>query len=187
MKKNSYLFLAEGFEEIEALTTVDLLRRAGIDVTTVAVGSGSCVKGAHGIPVEADTTFDQIDPADILWMILPGGLPGTTNLRAFEPLCKLLQAHAVDNGLIAAICAAPAMVLADLGILNGREATGYPGTFDPAKPGEVKWSDAMTIVDRNIITGKGPAAAMEFALAIIARTLGDDAARTVASGLLYKA
>ncbi len=112
----SYIFLAEGFEEIEALTVVDVMRRAGMDVKTVAITSERVVTGAHGIPVTADLLFKEADFGGSEWLILPGGMPGSTNLAADEALCDLLKVH---KGKIAAICAAPGVVLAPLGLLEG--------------------------------------------------------------------
>lgn len=183
MKKPSYLFLATGFEEIEALTTVDILRRAGVEVTTVSITDGLSVKGAHGIEVVADTTFANIKPADADWLIIPGGMPGSTNLHDFEPLNAALKAHAEKGGNIAAICAAPAVVLAPLGILDNHDATGYPGTTTDDKA--ITWRDAPVITDRNIVTGNGPASAMRFALAIVAKATDDAIAQQVGGGLLF--
>ena len=123
----SFIFLAEGFEEIEAITPTDVLRRAGMDVKTVSITDRHQVTGAHGITVVADLTFDEANFENAEWLIIPGGLPGAENLHNFEPLNDLLRKQAVE-GKIAAICASPAMVLAPLGLLDGKEATGYPGT-----------------------------------------------------------
>ena len=128
MNRN-YLFLAQGFEEIEALTVVDVLRRAGMDIKTVSVSSSEHVSGAHGIEVTADLLFDDSDYTDAEFLILPGGMPGSTNLYECEKLQQLLTSHASRGGKIAAICAAPAVVLAPLGLLKDKEATCYPG-FD---------------------------------------------------------
>lgn len=183
MNKLSYLFLADGFEEIEALTTVDILRRAGIDVATVSISDSKTVKGAKGIPVVADKLFSEIDTATADWLVAPGGMPGSTNLHEFAPLADALKAHAAKGGNIAAICAAPAVVLASLGILDNREATGYPGTLTDSRP--VKWRDAPVVTDGNIITANGPASAMRFALAIVAAATDPTVAQEVGSGLLF--
>ena len=179
--KTSYLFLAEGFEEIEALTTVDMLRRAGMPVKTVSIVSQKEVKGAHGIPVVADMLFEPLNLTDTDWLILPGGLPGATHLGAFAPLQQLLKSHASQNGNIAAICAAPS-VLGDLGLLDGRKATCYPG-FEPHLTGAVCTAGAVEVSD-NVITGKGPGMAAAFSLAIITRSAGAEKAREVADGML---
>ena len=125
--KSSYLFLAPGFEEVEALTPVDVMRRAGIDVKTVSVTASRDVEGAHGVTVKADMTFDEADFSDCDWLVLPGGMPGATNLYECKPLCSLLLKHNAEGGHIAAICASPAVVLGGLGLLDGKEATCYPG------------------------------------------------------------
>ena len=109
----SFIFLAEGFEEIEALSVVDVLRRAGMDIKTVSITASKEVMGAHGITVKADLTFKEADFADSEWLILPGGMPGATNLAADEALCDLLKVH---KGKLAAICASPGVVLCASGI-----------------------------------------------------------------------
>lgn len=182
--EKSYIFLAEGFEEIEALATVDILRRAGMDVATVAIGPSLAVSGAHGVSVNADLAFDQADFSDAAWLICPGGMPGAANLVQCESLCALLQAHAVAGGRLAAICASPAVVFAPLGLLQGKRATCYPG-FEPAciEAGADMQAQAV-VVDGDTITGQGPAAAIPFALAIVRHTLGAAASQQVAAGML---
>lgn len=178
----SFLFLAQGFEEIEALTVVDVMRRAGMDVKTVSITDDHKVTGAHGVTVVADLLFKNTDFSDAEWLITPGGMPGSTNLAAFTPLCDLLSRHAV-NGKIAAICAAPAVVLAPLGILVDRKATCYPG-FEEQCSGAEMQSEPVVALDR-IITANGPAAATRFALAIVANSMGADVAQEVGSGMLF--
>lgn len=180
----SFLFLAEGFEEIEALTTVDVLRRAGIDVKTVSITSALQVKGAHGIVVSADLLFDNtlFDNPD--WIILPGGLPGADNLYDFAPLHGLLekQLHSA-HGRIAAICAAPAVVLGKMGLLKGEKATCYPG-FEGHLSG-AECIDAPVVVSGKFVTANGPANSMLFALNIVRETLGEVEAVKVANGMLF--
>ena len=182
--KTSYLFLAEGFEEVEALSVVDVLRRSGAPILTVSVTGDAQVKGAHGIIVTADTVYADADFSDANWLILPGGLPGAPNLAAFEPLCELLKAHYAKGGNVAAICASPAVVLAPLGILDGKEAICYPG-FETAFNGSTTVSAKPVVIDGNLITANGPASAMVFALAIANETVGPQDATTVAEGLLF--
>lgn len=177
-----YVYLAEGFEEIEALTIVDLLRRAGIGVKTVAVGSDLSVKGTHGVTVAADITFAKADHAGCEMMVLPGGLPGADNLGDHKGLTDEIKKAAAAGRKVAAICAAP-MVLGACGILDGRKATIYPGMEDRLT-GAVPQNDGV-VVDGNIITGKGPAFAMDFALALIEEISGRARADEVADGLLY--
>lgn len=182
----SYLFLADGFEEIEALTVVDVLRRAGIQISTVSINDTPVVTGAHGISVMADCLYTDVtnfNNAD--WLILPGGMPGSTNLAEFAPLCELLEAHAADGGNIAAICAAPAVVLAPLGILDKKDATCYPGFEEAARKKGAKMHDAPVIVDGNLITANGPASAMRFALTIVKQAAGEAKSQEIGSGMLY--
>lgn len=181
--KSSYLFLAPGFEEVEALTPVDVMRRAGIEVHTVSVTSSLEVEGAHGVTIKADMTFDQADFSNCDWLVLPGGMPGATNLYDFKPLCSLLLKHNTEGGHIAAICASPAVVLGQLGLLDGKEATCYPG-FESLAP-EANFQDRRVVVSGNIITANGPASALIFALTIVAATKGDSVAKEVGEGMLY--
>jgi len=180
--KKSYVFLATGFEEIEALTVVDVLRRAGIEVVTVSVTDALEVEGAHNIVVKADTMFDDNNYADAQWLILPGGMPGATNLVAHDGLRLLLVNQHRENRGIAAICASPAVVLGKLGLLQGRHAVCYPG-FERSFSG-IKWEAKPVAIDGNIITANGPAAANPFALAIVSHTLDREKALDVAEGML---
>lgn len=181
--KDSFVFLAEGFEEVEALTVVDLLRRAGIPVKTVSITSSLQVKGAHGICVNADLIFDNTLFADAPWLILPGGLTGADNLYEFAPLQGLLRAQLVtERGCIGAICAAPAVVLGKLGLLHGVPATCYPGFEAMMEGADVK--DQPVVVSDRFVLGNGPANAMIWALSIIKKSLGMHEAEKVANGLL---
>ena len=179
----NYVFLADGFEEVEALATVDVLRRCGIEVQTVSISYSEEVTGAHGIIVKADKVLDYSMLQDADFLILPGGLPGATNLRDCEALQEVLKQHAAKGGNLAAICAAP-MVLGGLGLLEGKEATCYPG-FEKymigAKPGSLP-----VVQDGNVITGKGPAFAFAFGLKIAEAIKGKDAAVDVAAGMLLQ-
>ena len=179
----SFVFLAEGFEEMEAIIPVDVLRRAGMDVKTVSITDRHQVTGAHGVTVTADLTFKQADFDGAEWLIIPGGLPGAENLHAFGALNDLLKVHA-GKGKIAAICASPAMVLAPLGLLEDKEATGYPGTEDGLKAGGAIMKDERVVALDNIITANGPASALRFALAIVANSLGAQTAQEVGSAML---
>ena len=177
----NYVFLADGFEEVEALATVDVLRRCGIEVQTVSISYSEEVTGAHGIIVKADKVLDYSMLQDADFLILPGGLPGATNLRDCEALQEVLKQHAAKGGNLAAICAAP-MVLGGLGLLEGKEATCYPG-FEKymigAKPGSLP-----VVQDGNVITGK--AFAFAFGLKIAEAIKGKDAAGDVAAGMLLQ-
>ena len=180
--KTSFLFLAEGFEEMEAIATIDIMRRAGFNLTTVSISSNLDVAGAHGVTIKADSLFNETNFTDAEWLILPGGLPGASNLAEYKPLNELLVGHNNNNGHIAAICASPAVVLAPLGILDGREAICYPGFEDAMKSAKKGYMPVCQ--DGNIITANGPATAVTFALAIVARSAGEEKAREIAEGLL---
>jgi len=180
--KESYVFLADGFEEVEALTCVDVLRRAGMPVTTVSIDPGLEVTGAHGVTVQADAVFDGCPCAQAEWLVLPGGMPGATNLASHDALCRELVAHHERGGKVAAICASPAVVLAPLGILDGRDAVCYPGM--EAAQGGARWGDEPVAIDGNVVTGNGPAAAARFALTLVAQSMGQDCAHQVAAGML---
>lgn len=178
----SYVFFADGFEEIEALSTVDVLRRAGMNVVTVSVHDDTLVTGAHGVPVEADALFEDLDFADAQWLILPGGMPGATNLRNCEPLCDLLLEHYNKGGWVAAICASPTIVFGPLGILKEHEAVCYPGMESTLNCRTMKQD--FVVVSGNVVTGKGPAAASDFALTIVSLSEGEEKAHEVAQGML---
>jgi 4-methyl-5(b-hydroxyethyl)-thiazole monophosphate biosynthesis len=186
MPKKALVFLADGFEEVEAVTPVDYLRRAGIEVTTVSIGGNKTVTGAHGLPVIADSLITEL-PAGTAWDILvcPGGMPGASNIAASAPACALLKAQAAAGRWIAAICASPAVVLSPLGILQGRQFTCFPGMED--KIGGAHWSADSVVIDGNIITSRGPGTAGLFAAAIIGVVLTQrEADRVTASVLLVK-
>jgi len=163
-----YLFLADGFEEIEALATVDILRRAGVSVLTVSM-SGNLVEGAHGIKVEADIIMDQVKPDKMEGIILPGGMPGTTNLDNDSRLSRLIDFAAENNLWLFAICAAP-LILGKKGLLAGKQATCYPG-FENFLTDAIIGKTVCT--DGNIITAQGPGAVFSFAYAIL-DALGKD-------------
>lgn len=178
----AYVFLADGFEEIEGLTVVDLLRRAKIDTTMVSIMETKKVIGSHGIEVSADGVFAEYDYADAEVLVLPGGMPGTKNLGAHEALCTLLKKHQEAGKLLAAICAAPS-VFGALGFLNGKEATCYPG-FEDALAG-AKVSTAQVVTDGNIVTAKGMGAAIEFGLELIRQLTDGETADQIRDGIMY--
>lgn len=182
--KESFLFLAEGFEEIEAITAIDVLRRAGLNLKTVSITSALQVKGAHGIVVTADILYDNTLFSSPEWLILPGGLPGADNLYQFAPLQGLLrQQKESTEGRIAAICAAPAVVLGQLGLLEGEKATCYPGFESYLKGAEIV--DAPVVVSGKFVLGNGPANALPWALTIVKETFGEIDRDKVADGMLY--
>lgn len=176
------VFTADGFEEIEGLTVVDLLRRAGAEVFMVSVGEGLTIKGAHNIELKADVLFDEIcyDDADIL--VLPGGMPGTLNLRNHEKLCALLKEFAAKDKKIAAICAAP-MILGELGLLKGKKATCYPGFEDKLIEAEV--CTDRVVRDGNITTSRGLGTAIPFALELISQLYGKEKAEEIKKSVIY--
>ena len=176
-----YMFLAEGFEEVEALAPLDLIRRAGLEIKTVGVGSKTVV-GSHGIPVVADMTADELSDDAPDMVILPGGMPGTKNLDASETVHKAIADAVRNDAYVCAICAAP-MILGKLGLVRGRAAVCYPG-FEKYLDGATV-SDKKVVRDGKIITAKGMGAAVEFGLAIVealrdAKTADDLATATIA-------
>lgn len=179
----SFLFLAEGFEEVEALTVVDVMRRAGMDIKTISISNNKEVRGAHGVPVVADQLFSETEFDAPEWLIVPGGMPGSSNLAAFAPLNDLLKKQAAEGRKIAAICAAPALVLAPLGLLDGVEATCYPG-MESHLDHAIAVPTRVVALDK-IITGNGPASALQFALAIVANSMGESQAQTIGSDMLF--
>lgn len=178
-----YVFLATGFEDIEALAPVDIIRRAGLEVKTVSIMESRMVDSAHGVGVQADCTLSDVDLEAADMMVLPGGLPGATNLDACKVLTDALASHFAKGKPVAAICAAP-MVLGHLGLLDGKRATCYPGV-EP-QLGNAKYTAAIVERDGNVITGRGPAAAFEFGYAIVDYFLGDGASEGLRTGMMYK-
>lgn len=177
-----YEFLADGFEDIEALGAVDVLRRGGVDVKTVSVTGNEYVTSSHGITVRADMLFGDADLGDADLLMLPGGMPGAASLGAHEGLKATLTAQNARGGMIAAICAAP-MVLGGLGLLRGRKVTCYPG-FETYLDGAEYTAEPFT-TDGNITTGKGPAATLPYSYELLARLTDTDTAREVAKGMMY--
>ncbi len=159
-----YLFLADGFEEIEALTPIDMLRRAKIEVTSVSVNETCSVKGAQGIEVFADKTIAEVTPENIDAVILPGGLPGADNLRLNNTVQKFIDIAVKEEKLVCAICAAP-RILGEKGLLNGKKAICYPGFEQYLTGAEIV--DCGCVRDGNIITSKGMGKAFDFSCAII--------------------
>lgn len=159
-----YVHLADGFEEIEALTVVDVLRRANIAVKTVSITGDKTVRGAHDIMVAADLLFEEADFDKCEMIILPGGMPGTANLAKHEGLAEQLNAFAQSDKWLAAICAAPS-VLGRMSLLKGKRVTSYPG-YESQLIGAV-YSEERVVRDRKIITSRGPGTAMEFSLELV--------------------
>lgn len=178
--KSVFIFLIDGFEEIEALGTIDILRRGGVDVKSVSLESGKRVVSAHGIPVEADIMFSELDLGQARMLVIPGGTP---KYDGHEGLKKAVAAFAKDGNLVAAICAAPA-VLGGLGLLEGKKATAYPGFAKHLTGAQVV--EKPVVVDGNITTGRGPGLTFDFALELVRQLAGDDKRDEVAKGLLLE-
>ncbi len=180
--KKAYLFLAYGFEEVEALTAVDLLRRAGVEVITVSITNKNMVTGAHSIPVVADIKLDESSFDDADAIIVPGGQPGVDNLMACAKVIDVVKRNYDEGKLIGAICAAP-MLLGGMGLLEGRKATSYPGCEGALKGADI--SEDKVCADGNIITSRGVGTAIEFALALIRALEGDKKANEIKASIVY--
>lgn len=178
-----YVFLATGFEDIEAIAPVDIMRRAGLEVQTVSITGEEIVTSAHGVGIASDLLLSDVDFSSAEMLVLPGGLPGSTNLDACKPLTEAIKRHFESGGPIAAICAAP-LVYGHLGLLKGRRATCYPGVETELKG--ATYTAAIVERDGNIITGKGPAAAFEFGYTIVDYFLGEGASLPLRQGMIYK-
>lgn len=177
-----YVFLADGFEEIEGLTVVDLLRRAQIETEMVSIMERKTVRGSHGIEIGADGLFEDYDYEDAELLVLPGGMPGTRNLGDHEKLCGLLQEHYNQEKMLAAICAAPS-VFGKLGFLQGRKATCYPGFEEELKGAQVCTEKVVT--DGTVVTAKGMGAAIEFGLKLIELIKGEEISGKIREGIIY--
>lgn len=180
-----YVFLANGFEDVEALIPVDVLRRGGVEVVTVSVVEGSqIVETAHRVRIEADKLFNECDFADADLLMLPGGMPGASNLFEHEGVCQAVKAQAAAGKKVAAICAAPAVVLAQLGILDGKRATCYPG-FEKMLT-KTDYTGDLVTVDGNITTGEGPAAAFPYAYELLSQLVDKQTSDQIAEGMRFK-
>lgn len=179
-----YVFLASGFEEIEALAVVDILRRAELEVQTVAVGTGGkTVRGAHGIPVAADVTEDEAQPEGLEMVVLPGGMPGTLHLEKSQTVQEFLQL-AVNNGLwIGAICAAPS-ILGHNGLADGKRVTCYPG-FE-SQLTHSTYTAAPVEEDGKLITADGPGSAMAFGFLLAEKLTSKERAAMLKGAMQYE-
>ena len=183
MSKKAVVLLAEGFEEIEAATPIDVLRRAGAEVTIAGV-SGIQVKGAHGVVYVADAELDGLQ-ADFDLIVLPGGMPGSKNLGESAAVRALTEKLHASGKLVASICAAPVFTLGAWGILDNRQATCYAG-MEGMFPPSVKFSPERVVIDGNVTTSRGPGTALEFSLSIAGQLMGADVAAQVAKDMLVK-
>ncbi|CAK7032012.1 MAG: Protein/nucleic acid deglycase 3 [Parabacteroides sp.] len=181
--KQAFVFLATGFEEIEALGTVDILRRGGIRVTTVSIMGDLKVMGAHNIPVIADYVFEDVDFSNTDALILPGGIPGSNHLNTCTRLKELILEKHKEDKILAAICAGP-MVLGGLGLLKGRKACCFP-YFEPTMTGAIPTDNGVE-QDGNIITCKGPGFVFDFGLTILKSLRDEEIADEVSAALLVK-
>jgi 4-methyl-5(b-hydroxyethyl)-thiazole monophosphate biosynthesis len=178
-----YLHLAKGFEEIEAVTVADILRRGGVPIQTVSMEQQLEVTGGHNITVKADLIFEEADYDSCEMMIFPGGMPGTTNLLNHRELMETMVHFAYSERPVAAICAAP-MLFGKTGLVAGKRATIFPGMEDELA-GATLSSDRV-VIDGNIITSKGPGTAMEFALALVGMLKGEEIQEKLKGGLILK-
>lgn len=180
--KPLFLFLAPGFEEVEVIATIDVLRRAQINVISVSITGDLHVTGAHGIALQADSLYPEIDTNEAEMLILPGGMPGTKNLNMHEGLKNALKKFAAEGKPLAAICAAP-MILGQLGLFEGGiEATCYPGNEIYLKGARL--SKLPVVESKNFITANGPGNAIKFALKIVSHFLGAEKANEIAKGMM---
>ncbi|MCR5405063.1 MAG: DJ-1/PfpI family protein [Butyrivibrio sp.] len=177
------IFLADGFEEIEALTVVDLLRRAGIEITMVSIMGRKSVTGSHKITVEADALLEEADFEGADMLILPGGMPGTGNLFECDVLKEKIKEFHDSNKLLAAICAAPT-VYGRMGLLEGVRACCYPGCEKDLKGADVQTTEVT--MDGNFITSRGMGTAIPFGLAIIEKFMGKEASDSMAEKIVFK-
>jgi 4-methyl-5(b-hydroxyethyl)-thiazole monophosphate biosynthesis len=196
MKRVAVLF-ADGFEEIEALTPVDYLRRAGADVSIVSLNRDKKATGSHNITVLADANLDDLAGREWDAVLLPGGMPGSANLAASKQVGDFVKSMAAAGKIVAAICAAPAVVLTPLGLLNGRKFTCYPGKEQDvtrclvagglAEGGSTgaEWSAEGVVVDGNIITSRGAGTAGAWSITLIGRLLGKDTAKKQADSIVF--
>ena len=182
--KKVYVFLADGFEDVEALIPIDVLRRGGVDVTTVSITDFPLVTSAHGVNIETDIMFEQGDFSDAELLFLPGGMPGASHLFDHKGVCKAVVDQHAAGKKVAAICAAPAVVLAPLGILDGKRATCYPG-FEQALTEATYTADLVT-VDGNVTTAEGPAAAFPLAYELLAQLVNTQTSDQIAEGMRFK-
>ncbi len=183
MKKQVCVFLADGFEEIEGLTVVDLLRRAGVSVTTVSVTGKFVIHGAHDIDIHADKLFEEINYDEQDMVVLPGGMPGTLHLESHPGIKSVLEKFYAEKKFIAAICAAPS-ILGKLGFLEGRKAVSYPSKEEELLGAQVV--KESVVVSDFIITSRGLGTAIDFSLALIALLLDKEKADKIKESVIYQ-
>lgn len=177
-----YEFLANGFEEVEALAVVDILRRGGLDVQTVSCTGTDFIESAHGVTFKADVRIKDVDFSAAEMLLLPGGMPGATNLNEHPLVRKAVTEQNEKGGRIGAICAAP-LVLGGLGVLKGKRATCYPG-FENTLEG-AEYTHELFTIDGNVITGEGPAATFPYAYAILSMFVETEMVEQIKEGMMY--
>ena len=177
-----YIFLADGFEEMEAIVPRDILKRGGVEVLTVGV-TGDLVTSAYGLKIKTDVTIESVDIDDIEGIVLPGGMPGTLNLKNNQKLLEIVKYSFEKRLLIGAICAAPS-ILGDMNILKNKSACCYPG-FEKELIGANILNESVTI-DQNIITSRGPGTAIHFGFALLSYLKGEDILKNVKNEMIYK-
>lgn len=183
--KRVAVLIAPGLEEVEALAPVDILWRAGVPCDMVAVGPSRQVTSSHHVVLTCDLTLEEASLEDYDMLVLPGGIPGTPNLKAEPRLTEALTARVTADRPVAAICAAPS-ILAELGLLRGRRATANPGFVDAVRAGGAQVSEEAVVVDGNLITSRGMATAVDFGLEIVRHYLGDEAVEAVKEKIVHQ-
>ncbi len=178
------ILFAPGFEETEALTPADILRRAGVSVVLAGVG-GKKITGSHGITVETDREISELDPAEAEAVVLPGGLPGTTNLEASEAVQRLVDSCVERGKLVAAICAAPS-ILAHKGLLNGREATAFPNFQKALTDGGAELSESYVCQDGQFVTARGMGVATQFGLKLAEILVSKEKAKEIRASIQWE-
>ena len=181
-----YVFLADGFEDVEALIPIDVLRRGGVEVVTVSTTDFPLVQSAHGVNIEADIQFDQGEYTDADLLMLPGGMPGASNLFAHEGVRQAVMAQFAAGKKVSAICAAPAVVLAPLGVLSGKKATCYPGFEKALAEADATYTADLVTVDGNVTTAEGPAAAFPYAYELLSQLVDKQTSDQIAEGMRFK-
>lgn len=177
------MLIHNGFEEIEALTTVDLCRRAGLEVCVCSMTGNEMLQGAHAIQVKADALFETVDTALFDMVVLPGGLPNATSLRDDDRVMAVVRDFHSQNKWVGAICAAP-ITLERAGLLQGRKATSYPGCL--ADEQACQYTEQAVVVDGKIITSRGVGTAIDFALQIITALVSPEKSKEIGTGILYE-
>lgn len=181
-----YVFLANGFEDVEALIPIDVLRRGGVEVVTVSTTDFPLVQSAHGVNIEADIQFEQGDYSDADLLMLPGGMPGASNLFAHEGVRQAVMAQFAAGKKVSAICAAPAVVLAPLGVLSDKKATCYPGFEKALAEADATYTADLVTVDSNVTTAEGPAAAFPYAYELLSQLVDKQTSDQIAEGMRFK-